>query len=130
MAGTRKVYTPEFKLAAVKMITEQKPSVAEAARRLGVSENRLHEWKKAHAAKGADAFPGSGRLTPLEEENRKLRAEVKRLEPGKASTPLVACAFFHSCSRFSLTPSRRATSATDGFCSVLIFTARSLYSAV
>ena len=80
MAGKRKTYTPEFKLAAVKMITEQKLSVAEVARRLGVSENRLHDWKKALAQKGADAFPGSGYLTPLEEENRRLRAEVKRLE--------------------------------------------------
>ena len=59
MVSPRKVYTPEFKLAAVKMITEQKLSVAE---------------------KGADAFPGSGHLTPLEEENRKLRGDVKRLE--------------------------------------------------
>jgi transposase len=80
MAGKRKTYTAEYKLAAVKMITEQKLSVAEAARRLGISENRLHEWKKALAANGADAFPGSGHLTPLEEENRKLRAEVKRLQ--------------------------------------------------
>ncbi len=80
MSGKRKVYTPEFKLAAVKMITEQKLSVAEVARRLGVTENRLHDWKKAIAKKGADAFPGSGHLTPLEEENRRLRTEVKRLE--------------------------------------------------
>ena len=80
MTGKRKVYTPEFKLQAVKMITEQKLSVAEVARRLDVTENRLHDWKKAVAKKGADAFPGSGHLTPLEEENRKLRAEVKRLE--------------------------------------------------
>ena len=80
MVGPRKVYTPEFKLAAVKMMTEQKLSVAEVARRLGVTEDRLHDWKKAVAEKGADAFPGSGHLTPLEEENRKLRADVKRLE--------------------------------------------------
>jgi transposase len=80
MARQRKTYTAEYKLAAVKMITDQKLSVAEIARRLGISENRLHEWKKALAAKGTDAFPGSGHLTPLEEENRKLRAEVKRLE--------------------------------------------------
>jgi transposase len=80
MARQRKTYTPEYKLAAVKMITDQKLSVAEAARRLGISENRLHEWKKAHAAKGADAFPGSGHLTPQEEEIKKLNAEVKRLE--------------------------------------------------
>ena len=80
MVGQRKVDTPEFKLAAVKMIAEQKLSVAEVGRRLGVTENRLHEWKKSVAETGADAFPGSGHLTPLEEENRKLRADVKRLE--------------------------------------------------
>jgi transposase len=80
MAGQRKVYAAEFELAAVTMITEQKLSVAEVARRLGVTENRLHDWKKAVAEKGAGAFPGSGHLTPLEEENRTLRADVKRLE--------------------------------------------------
>jgi transposase len=80
MARTRKTYTPEFKLAAVKMLTEQKLSVAEAARRLGIRENLLHTWKKAALKEGTKAFTGSGQLTPLEEENRKLRAEVKRLE--------------------------------------------------
>lgn len=79
MARPRKTYTPEFKLAAVKMITEQKLSVAEVARRLGVSQSLLHTWKKAVTTDGADAFPGSGHLTPVEEENRKLKAEVKRL---------------------------------------------------
>jgi len=80
MAGPRKVYTPEFKLQAVQMITDQRLSVAEVARRLGVSESRLHEWKKAVLAQGADAFPGAGHQTPLEEETRRLKAEVKRLE--------------------------------------------------
>lgn len=80
MARQRKTYAVEFKLAAVKMITDQKLSVAEVARRLGVAEGRLHEWKKALAAKGSDAFPGSGHLTPQEEEIRRLKAEVRRLE--------------------------------------------------
>ena len=80
MAGSRKVYTPEFKLQAVQMVTDQKLSVAEAARRLGVHESRLHEWKKAHLKDGAAAFPGSGHQAPAEEELRRLRAEVKRLE--------------------------------------------------
>ncbi len=80
MARKRKTYTPEFKLQAVRMILEQKLSVAEVGRRLGVGENLLHAWKKAVLKDGAKAFPGSGHLTPLEEENRKLRAEVKRLE--------------------------------------------------
>lgn len=47
MAGQRKVHTAEFKFQAVKMITEQKLSVAEVARRLDVSESLLHSWKKA-----------------------------------------------------------------------------------
>ena len=80
MEAKRKVYTPEFKLAAVKMVTEQRLSVAEAARRLGVHESRLREWKKALLKDGAGAFPGPGRQTPLEDENRRLRAEVRRLE--------------------------------------------------
>ncbi len=80
MAGKRKTYTPEFKLAAVKMITEQKLSVAEVARRVGITENRLHDGQKALATKGVDAFPGSGHLTPQEEEIRTLRADVKRLD--------------------------------------------------
>ena len=80
MKAKRKVSTPEFKAQAVKMVTEQKLSVAEAARRLGVHESRLHEWKKALLKDGEDAFPGSGRQSPLDEENRRLKAEVKRLE--------------------------------------------------
>src|SRR5262245_40392104 len=75
----RKTYTPEFKLQAVKMILEQKLAVAEVSRRLGVSQNQLQTWKKAVLQNGNTAFPGSGHLTPLEEENRKLKAEVKRL---------------------------------------------------
>ncbi len=79
MAVKRKSYTPEYKLAAVKMILEQKLAVAEVARRLGVAENVLHTWKKAVLENGTTAFPGSGHLTPLEEENKRLRAENKRL---------------------------------------------------
>jgi transposase len=80
MANKRTTYAPEFKLRAIQMVTDQRLSVAEVARRLGVPENRLREWKKAVLAKGADAFPGSGHLTPAEDELRRLRAEVKRLE--------------------------------------------------
>ena len=80
MTKVRGKYPPEFKLQALAMMTDQHLSVAEVARRLGVSESRLHEWKKAVRTKGADAFPGSGHQTPIEEENRRLRAEVKRLE--------------------------------------------------
>lgn len=80
MEAKRKVDTPEFKAQAVKMVAEQKLSVAEAARRLGVHERRLHGWEKALLKDGAAAFPGSGHQTPAEEELRRLRADVKCLE--------------------------------------------------
>jgi transposase len=80
MANVRKTYTPEFKIQAVKMITDQQLSVAEVPRRLSVSESQLHEWKKVIRTNVTDAFPGFGHQTPLEEENRRLRAEVKRLK--------------------------------------------------
>ena len=79
MARIRRTYTPEFKTEAVKLVTEQGYSVAEAARPLGLSDNLLRNWKQALEAKGELAFPGQGKLSPFEEENRRLRAENKRL---------------------------------------------------
>ena len=80
MARSRTTYTAEFKLAAVKMITDQKLSVAEVARRLAVSESLLRDWRKAVLARGDAAFPGHGHLPPAEDELRRLRAEVVRLK--------------------------------------------------
>ena len=98
MATKRATYTAEFKLQAVRMVTEQKLSVAEAARRLGVHETRLHEWKKARLKDGAAAFPGSGHQTPVEAELRQLRADVKRLEMDR-DIPKKATAFFAALSQ-------------------------------
>src|SRR5579864_4057678 len=60
MARTRRTYTPEFKTEAVKLVTEQGYSVAEAARSLGLNDNLIRSWKQALEAQGADAFPGQG----------------------------------------------------------------------
>jgi transposase len=79
MARPRTTYTSEFKLAAVKMVTEQKLSVAEVARQLGIHENLIRNWKKAFAKRGVDAFPGQGNLPPAEDELRRLHAENARL---------------------------------------------------
>src|SRR6202171_5602786 len=79
MARTRRTYTPEFKAEAVRLVTEQGYSVAEAARSLGLSDNLLRNWKQALEAQGEQAFPGQGKLSPFEEENRRLRAENERL---------------------------------------------------
>jgi len=56
----RTTYTAEYKLLAVKMITDQKLSVAEVGRRLDVGESLLRAWRKAVLAGGDAAFPGGG----------------------------------------------------------------------
>jgi len=79
MARQRRTYTNEFKVEAVKLITEKGLSVAEASRSLDVGETLLRSWKTAFQAEGGQAFPGNGRLPAHEEELRRLRSEVKRL---------------------------------------------------
>src|SRR5437588_73934 len=79
MPRTRRTYTPEFKTEAVRLVTEQGYSVAEAARSLGVSENLLRNWKQALHDQGTHAFPGQGKLPAIEDELRRLRADNKRL---------------------------------------------------
>ncbi len=79
MARQRRTYTNEFKVEAVKLITEKGLSVAEASRSLDVGETLLRSWKVAFQAQGDQAFPGNGRPPAHEEEVRRLRAEVKRL---------------------------------------------------
>ena len=79
MARQRRRYTSEFKVEAVKLVTEKGYSVAEAARSLGVHETLLRSWKQALEAQGGQAFPGQGNPPAVEEELRRLRAENKRL---------------------------------------------------
>jgi transposase len=78
MARPRTTYAAEYKLAAVKMITERKLSVAEVARRLDVSEALLRAWRTAVLAQGEGAFPGPGNAPPVEDESRRPRAENAR----------------------------------------------------
>ena len=91
----RKTYTREFKLQAVRMMTDQGLSIAETARRLGVTEGCLRAWRAAAEEHGDAAFPGQGNPSPAEDELRRLRAEVARL---KAERDLLkkAAAYFAS----------------------------------
>ena len=79
MAEQRKTYTAEFKVAAVKLVTEQGYSLREAARSLGVSEKQHRKWKRSLEDQGQQAFPGKGNLPPVQEEIRRLKEENQRL---------------------------------------------------
>jgi len=71
----RRRHSDEFKQEAVKLVTDQGYSVAEAARDLGLHENLLRTWKKKSETEAIDS--------ELSEEERmelaRLRAENKRL---------------------------------------------------
>ena len=70
-----KHYTEEFKVEAIKQITERGHSVGQVSQRLGVSTHSLYAWLKKygnsprHAAKHDDQAA----------EIKRLRAELKRV---------------------------------------------------
>ena len=80
MGNPRRSFTRAFKVEAIKLVTEQGRSFAEAAANLGIAESLLRKWKKDLDGQGDQAFPGNGNLPALEEELRRLRAENKRLQ--------------------------------------------------
>ena len=72
MSGKR--YTEEFKIQAVKQITDQGYSIPEVAKRLGLTAKSLYDWK----AKYADQAGQYQKDRAVEAENRALKAELKR----------------------------------------------------
>jgi len=72
----RRSHSEEFKREAVKLVTDQGYSLAEAARNLGIHVKLLRTWKRKFATEAAEE-------QDLSEEERmelaRLRAEVKRL---------------------------------------------------
>jgi transposase len=79
MGERRRKFSREFKIEAVKLVTEGGQTVAETARELGINASLLARWKRQFAEDGGQAFPGKGRMKPLEEEIRRLQREVRRL---------------------------------------------------
>ncbi len=77
----RKQYTKEFKLDAISLVLDQGFTIAEAARSLGIRVNILGRWiKENQADNNGQAFRGNGKLTPEQEEIRRLKIENKQLK--------------------------------------------------
>ena len=77
--GSRRKFSREFKVEAVRMATEGNRSMNEVARDLGIHANLLGRWKQQLVGDPQNAFPGHGKLKEPDEENRRLRREVERL---------------------------------------------------
>jgi transposase-like protein len=84
----RTTYSKEFKVEAVRLLELGQKKPADLARELGVSRNKLYQWREQLKGKNAeDAFPGPGRrgaesaeLAALRRENAQLKEEVAFLK--------------------------------------------------
>ena len=73
MSGKR--YPEEFKIEAVKQVTDRSHSTAEVASRLGISQHSLYQWIKQFSVPTGERQE----LQSHAAENRRLKAELKRV---------------------------------------------------
>lgn len=88
---TRRKFSREFKLEAVKLVTERGVTVAQACRDLELAESVLRRWMREGTAAPATAFSGNGQqradlaeIATLKKEVAKLRAERDILKKAAA----------------------------------------------
>ena len=70
-----KRYTEEFKIEAVKQVTERGYSVAEVAARLGTTTHSLYSWLKRYGQKNPQQF----NKVDDQAEIARLKAELRRV---------------------------------------------------
>lgn len=70
-----KRYTEEFRIEAVKQITERGYSVAEVAERLGTTTHSLYAWIKRYG----EQSPQQISMADSQAENAQLKAELRRV---------------------------------------------------
>jgi transposase len=76
---TRRKFSREFKIEAVRLVTDRDVTVAQAARDLDVAESVLRRWMRELTATPAAAFPGNGQMRSDLAEIAALKKEVARL---------------------------------------------------
>ena len=86
----RRKFSREFKIEAVKLVTERGVSVAQACRDLELAESVLRRWMREAAEAPISVFPGNGQqraelaeIATLKTEVAKLRAERDILKKGR-----------------------------------------------
>jgi len=77
--GTRRQFSREFKLEAVRLVKDRGVSIAQAARDLDVHENVLRKWVRELQVDPQQAFSGKGVMKPEQAEIDRLRKEVAKL---------------------------------------------------
>jgi transposase len=70
-----KRYTEEFKIEAVKQVSERGHPVAEVAARLGVTSHSLYQWIKRYSLPKVEREATKDQQAEI----RRLKAEIKRV---------------------------------------------------
>ena len=81
---TRRHFTQEFKLEAVRLAEGSDRPLNEIAHELGIRPNVLRQWRRQAATRAGqplhEIFPGQGRFSSQDEEVRRLKREVAQLK--------------------------------------------------
>jgi transposase len=88
-------HSREFKLEAVRLSENSEKSVAQIARELGISDGVLYRWRRQLREQPEQAFPGKGHQSELEDENRRLRRELERVQQERDILKKVVAIFSH-----------------------------------
>lgn len=76
---SRRRFSEEFKLDAVRLIVDQQYSFKAAAKAVGVSDKSLREWHKK-LAPASQPCGEDATIEELQDENKRLRKQLKRAE--------------------------------------------------
>ncbi|AUI88514.1 hypothetical protein BS333_19550 [Vibrio azureus] len=77
---TRRTFSPEFKLEAAQLVTDQGYSVAEAAKAMNVSKSAMDKWVRQLKQEKQGVTPKASPLTPEQIEIRELKKRIAELE--------------------------------------------------
>jgi transposase len=72
----RRIFTAEFKLEAIKLVTEQGLTYAEAASKLDIDPKSLKQWQEHHERGELKASLGISKLTVDQQRIRELEREL------------------------------------------------------
>ena len=72
----RRIFTEEFKLEAIKLVTEQGLSIAEVGRKLDIATKSLRTWMEQQERGKLRASLGASKLTPDQQRIRELEREL------------------------------------------------------
>ena len=77
---TRRTFSPEFKLEAAQLVTDQGYTIVEAAKAMNVSKSAMDKWVRQLKQERQGVTPKASPLTPEQIEIRELKKRIAELE--------------------------------------------------